>query len=106
MKPEQMYHHLKEMAEKLDISVREQNLKKTGPQIKSGFCKIKEKKMFIMDKSISIDNKNSILAAYLGEIPHEDIYIVPAVREFIFQITNPLRKIKRNQPGKQTGIQI
>lgn len=101
MKPEQMYHHLKEIAEKLDITVREQNLKKSGPRIRSGFCTVKEKKMFIMDKNISIANKNTILAAFFGEIPHEDIYIVPAVREFIFQIKNPLRNIKRDRPGKQ-----
>lgn len=101
MKPEQMYHHLKEIAEKLDITVREQNLKKSSLRIRSGFCTVKEKKMFIMDKNISIANKNTILAAFLGEIPHEDIYIVPAVREFIFQIKNPLRNIKRDRTGKQ-----
>ncbi len=101
MKPEQMYHHLKEIAEKLDITVREQNLKKTGPRVRSGFCTLKEKKMYIMDKGISIVNKNTILAAFLAEIPHDDIYIVPAVREFIFQIKNPQGNIKRDRPGKQ-----
>ena len=104
MKPEQMYHHLKEIAEKLDITVREENLKKTASQTKSGFCKINEKKMFIVDKSLSIANKNIILAALLGKIPHDDIYIAPAVREFIFQSANPLKNIKRDRPGKQTDM--
>ena len=83
MKAEQLYQNLKELAEKLDITVTEQNLRITGVKAKSGLCKIKEKKLFVMDKHKSIFEKNEILAACLGQIPHEDIYIIPAVREFI-----------------------
>ena len=83
MKPEQMYHHLREIAEKLNIAVLEQNLRKSGPQVRSGFCKVKDKKMFILDKHISLQEKNSLLASFIAEISHEDIYMMPAVREFI-----------------------
>ena len=83
MKPEQMYQHLKELIEKLDIKFSEQNLKKSGPRVQSGFCKVKEKRMFIMDSRLSIHDKNSVLAAFISKIPHEEIYLVPAVREFI-----------------------
>ena len=83
MKPEQIYQELKDIVEKLGIAVSEQNLRKTGISVKSGICKIKGKQIFIMDKHKSIHKKNVILTSFLKELPHEDIYVVPAVRELI-----------------------
>ena len=83
MKPEQIYQELKDLAEKLGITVSEQNLRKTGISVKSGTCKVKGKQIFIMDKHKSINKKNVILTSFLKEMPHEDIYIVPAGRELI-----------------------
>ena len=42
-----------------------------------------------MDKHKSISEKNEILAACLGKMPHEEIYIIPAVREYINKHANP-----------------
>ena len=83
MKPEQIYQELKDLVEKLGITVSEQNLRKTGISIKSGICKVKGKQIFIMDKHKSIHKKNVILTSFLKEMPHEDIYVLPAVRELI-----------------------
>jgi hypothetical protein len=83
MKPEQIYQELKDIAEKLGITVSEQNLRKTGISVKSGICKVKGKQIFIMDKHKSIQKKNVILTSFLKEMPHEDIYVIPAVRELI-----------------------
>jgi len=83
MKPEQIYQELKDLIEKLGINVSEQNLRKTGISVKSGICKVKGKQIFIIDKHKSIHKKNVILTSFLKEMPHEDIYVVPAVRELI-----------------------
>ena len=83
MKPEQIYQELKDLVEKLGINVSEQNLRKTGISVKSGICKVKGKQIFIIDKHKSIHKKNVILTSFLKEMPHEDIYVVPAVRELI-----------------------
>jgi len=83
MKPEQIYQELKDIVEKLGIAVSEQNLRKTGISVKSGICKVKGKQILIMDKHKSIHKKNVILISCLKELPHEDIYVVPAVRELI-----------------------
>jgi len=83
MKPEQIYQELRDLAEKIGITVSEQNLRKSGISVKSGICKIKGKQIFIMDKHKSIHKKNTILTLFLKELPHEDIYVVPAVRELI-----------------------
>jgi len=83
MKPDQLYKDLCELAEKLDIEVSEQNLRKAGVRAKSGFCKVKGNNLFIMDKNISVQKKIRILAEFLGKMPHENIYIMPAVRDIL-----------------------
>jgi len=72
-----------DLAEKLGISVSEQNLRKTGISVKSGLCKVKGKYLFIMDKHKSIHKRIKILAKQLATMPHEDIFLVPAVRELL-----------------------
>ena len=83
MKPDNIYQELKDLAEKLNITVAEQNLRKTGIHVNSGLCVVKGRKMFIMDKHESIHNKIEILATCLGDMQTEDIYMVPAIRELI-----------------------
>jgi len=83
MKPEQIYQELKDLAEKLEITVSEQNFRTTGIAVKSGLCKVKGKNVFIMDKHKSIHKKIKILAAHLAEIPNENVFMVPAVRDLL-----------------------
>lgn len=83
MKPEQIYQELKDLAEKLEITVSEQNLRTTGIKVKSGLCKVRGKDLFIMDKHKSVHKKIDLLATQLAQLPHEDVYIVPAVREML-----------------------
>lgn len=81
MTREQIYRSLMELAEKLDIRVTEENFKKSGIHVKSGFCKVKEQRMFIIDKHLKPREKLDILASFLATQPHEDLYVVPAVRD-------------------------
>lgn len=83
MKPVQLYQEMKEIAEKLGVTVSEENFRKTGIKVKSGLCKVRGKKLFIIDKNRSIHKKNEILASFLSKMPHEDVYVIPAVRELI-----------------------
>ena len=83
MKPEQLYQELVNLAERLQITVSEQNLKTSGFKVKSGFCKVRGQDMFVMDKHKPISEKIHILAKQLANIPHEDLYIMPAVRELL-----------------------
>ena len=85
MKSTQLYQHLKEVAEKVDIAVSEQNLRATGVNAKSGLCRVKGKQMFIMDKHLPIRQKVEALAECLREVPLDDIYLVPAVRNYLEQ---------------------
>jgi hypothetical protein len=83
MKPEQTYQDLKELAEKLGVVVSEQNFRSTGIKAKSGLCKVKGKTNIIIDKQLSLQNKNEVLASCLSKLPHENVFMVPALREFL-----------------------
>lgn len=81
MKPDQIYQQLIELAEKYEITVSEQNFKKTNVKASSGFCIVKGQKRFIIDKQLKIHGKIDVLAAFLAKLPHEDIFMMPALRD-------------------------
>jgi len=83
MKSEPLYQELIVLAEKLGITVLEHNFRKTGIKVESGLCKIKGKKHFILDKHKTIHEKNEILASCLTKMAHENIYVFPALRDFL-----------------------
>jgi hypothetical protein len=83
MKPLQLYQHLKELAEKLDITVSEENFRKDGVHVRSGFCVAGGEKKFLMNKHAKISAKIDLLAAFLSKSPHDQFYVVPAVRDVL-----------------------
>jgi len=83
MKPEQLYQELRHLAEKLHVQVAEHNFRTTGIHVNSGYCKVKEKDHFIIDKHLRINQKIETLAEWLSGLPHESIYVMPAVREYL-----------------------
>ena len=87
MKPDQLYQELIDLAERMQITVSEQNLKVSGIKVRSGLCTVKGQKLFVMDKHKSVHKKIELLAAELAIIPLEDMYIIPAVRELLEKYT-------------------
>jgi len=98
MKPEEIYQDLISLAEKLQVTVSEQNFRKTGIKVKSGFCVVKGKNMFYMDKHKAVRKKIKLLAACLSEFPHEDIYVIPAVRSLL------TKKSENEKEGVGSGL--
>jgi hypothetical protein len=85
MKSEQLYQELKLLAEKLGVQVSEQNFRNTGIRVKSGACLVKDVAHCIIDKHLRVNQKVEILAECLSVMPHESVYVVPAVREYLDQ---------------------
>jgi len=85
MKPEQIYQELKELAEKMGITVREQSFRSTGVNAQSGYCKIKGEEYFILDTHKRLREKNEILISFLRERPNEHIFVVPAIRDLLMK---------------------
>lgn len=92
MKAEQLYGSLKNLAERLDVTVTEQNLS-TFKDLKtrSGLCRVKGSLRFILDKRLPLHQKNALLAECLASMPHETLFIAPAVRDFL-QKSNPSKQ--------------
>lgn len=85
MKSERLYQALKELAEKLGIEVAEQNFRLAGIPVRSGFCKVKGKDLFLIDKHKSLSRKIEILSAFLGQMEIEEVYLVPALRDHLLK---------------------
>ncbi len=83
MKPEQIYQELKDLAERLGIAVSEQSFRNTGIKVTSGLCKVKGQDLLIIDKHKSVHKKIQIMASHLTRVPHETVFIVPAIRELL-----------------------
>lgn len=83
MNPEQLYQELKDLAEKLDVVVREHSFKASIVPVKSGSCRIKGRLHCIIDKNIPVLKKADILAQSLADLPHQNLYVMPAVRDHI-----------------------
>jgi len=83
LKPEKLYQELRDLAEKLEIVVSEQNFRNTGIHVKSGYCKVKDKDYCIINKHLKLNKKLEVLGECLSLFPHDSVYTVPAAREFL-----------------------
>ncbi len=98
MKPEEFYQGLKDLADKMGILVSEQKLSTPGLRAKSGLCIIKNRYIMIIDKKLSFNKKNLILSRCLNQMPIDEVYVIPAIREFLSKhkkiFSTPEEKIK------------
>jgi hypothetical protein len=85
MTPEQIYQELKALADKLQITVSEKSFRNIGFAVNSGFCIVKKENRCILDKSLKLPRKIEVLAECLAGMAHEDVFVVPAVRELLNQ---------------------
>jgi hypothetical protein len=83
MKAPQLYEELKNLAEKLDITVVEHSFKATGTRARSGLCKVRERWTYIMDKHRRLNDKIELLSECLASLDTENVFIVPAVRALL-----------------------
>jgi hypothetical protein len=83
MKPTELYEHFKTLIEKRGIQVSEQNFRSTGVKAKSGFCRVRGKDLFVIDKNKSMADKVEILGKFMATMSFENIYMLPAVREHL-----------------------
>ena len=116
MKPEKLYHELKDLAEKIGMRVSEQNFRiTTGIRVRSGFCVVKDRECCLIDKHLKLNKKVEALAECINEkltISNESletIFMVPAVREYMERF-KPVAKAEAaaervdNPPGGHAGV--
>jgi hypothetical protein len=78
MTPEQLLKELEELAVQCSISVRYEK-----GDFEGGFCVLKAERLIVVNKKLAPGKKSSILAQGLADIGIDEMYLKPAVREFI-----------------------
>ena len=80
--------NLEAIAEKLNIKVNYENLRKRHVFSKGGFCRLKDDKIVIIDNTLNLSEKIDVLADALSQLDLEDMYMPPAVRKILDRKSN------------------
>ena len=88
MTQEELFKELEELAERGGVSLRYEKGDFDG-----GFCVLKAERIIVINKRLAPQKRTSILAQALAEVGIEEIYLQPAVREFI---EDELAKVARS----------
>ena len=78
MTHEQLVKELEELSEKSGIALRYEKGDFDG-----GYCVLKAERIIVINKRLAIPKRASVLAQALAEVGIEEMYLKPAVREFI-----------------------
>jgi hypothetical protein len=88
---------LEELAESLGLKVRYEKIKKEASFYPGGLCTVKGEDTFIINKIASADDKIQALAQGLGSFDLSQIYIKPALRDFLLRYSD---KVQNPGPDK------
>jgi hypothetical protein len=75
--------HLENIAERLGIELRYENLGISGIRSEGGYCRVADKQMILINRKDSPRRKINILAKSLNKVNLEGIFIPPGVRRII-----------------------
>jgi hypothetical protein len=81
MKDEQLYDELIALAERMDIEV----IKDRG-DFSGGYCRVKEDRRIVLNKHNLLPTQLRVLARNLLQFDLSNIYLLPAIREFLEQV--------------------
>ena len=74
---------LEELAGKLGIQIRYEAIKREGLSGTGGLCRLKEEYVLIVNSSTTVKNKIRIFAGAVKRFDLDQVYIRPALREFL-----------------------
>lgn len=78
MTHDQILKELEDLSEKSSITLRYEKGDFDG-----GYCVLKDERIIVINKRLVIQKRASVLAQALAEVGIEEVYLKPAVREFI-----------------------
>jgi len=78
-----LLQHLEEIADRLGVSLRYENLTKSGIRSEGGFCRVAGKPLILLNRKDSRRRKILVLARSLNKLNLDGIFIPPAVRRLI-----------------------
>ena len=79
---------LEELADSLGLKVRYEKIKKEASFYPGGLCRVKGEDTFIINKQASADDKIQALAKGIVSFDLSQVYIKPALREFLLRYSD------------------
>jgi hypothetical protein len=83
MNNEILLNQLIELAGKLEISVREENLNTEESSSAGGLCRVEGKYILMLNSKSPLKEKNRVMIRALQQFDLHEIYIKPAVRALL-----------------------
>jgi len=83
MNEEVLLNQLIELAEKLGISVREENMEMEESSSSGGLCRLERKYILILNSRATLKEKNQVMIKALQQFDLTEIYLKPAIRELL-----------------------
>lgn len=78
MKNEELINELEEVARQLGVTIRYEK-----GDFEGGYCVLKDSRLLLVNKRLMPARKASVLALALREIGLDNVFIKPAVRQYI-----------------------
>jgi hypothetical protein len=95
---ESLLTQLEELTETLGVKTRYDKINKEGSFFSGGLCKVKGQDMIIINSKSAIEDKIEILATALRSFDLSQVFIKPALREFLGQ---PSAEMSEDQSDEQ-----
>jgi hypothetical protein len=83
MTHEELLVQLEDLAGRLNIQVQYESLKNEDPSTFGGFCRVRDQHMIIIHSKATISRKIEIFAEGLRRFDMDDLYMRPALREYL-----------------------
>jgi hypothetical protein len=83
MNDEVLLNQLVELAGKLEISVREENMNTEELSGTGGLCRVEGKYILILNSKSTVKEKNQVMIRALRQFDVSGIYLKPVIRELL-----------------------
>ena len=83
MNDEVILSYLEELAEKLEILVRDENINIEESSSTGGLCRVEGKHVIILNSKATVKEKIQVMIKALHEFDLTDMYVKPVIRELL-----------------------
>jgi hypothetical protein len=83
MTHEELLIQLEDLAGRLNIQVQYESLKNEDPSTFGGFCRVRDQRMIIIHSKATASRKIDIFTEALRRFDIDDLYMRPALREYL-----------------------
>jgi hypothetical protein len=83
MHDEIILNYLEELAEKLEILVRDENINIEESSSTGGLCRVEGKYVIILNSKASVKEKIQVMITSLQQFDLTDMYLKPVIRELL-----------------------